>query len=99
MSNKQGGIGRCGACRFYTPVGRRGGDCSQLSVPVQSDWKTCCLAESPFQKLAKVSDSDINLTKVAVTETVVSQALPMPTGRFLATEKQPTPKLASQNLS
>ena len=93
MSNKKGGIGRCGACRFYTPIGRRGGDCSQFGVPVQSDWKTCCLAESPFQALAKISDSDITLTKVAVTESAVSQSLPIPPGRFASTEKKLATKL------
>lgn len=69
MSIKKSDIVRCGACRFYTPVGRRGGECSQLSVPVQSDWKACCLAESPFQKLTKISNSDIKkLTQDPVKE-------------------------------
>lgn len=41
-------VSRCGLCRFYTPEGRRGGLCSQLSAPVNSQWKACCLAVSPF---------------------------------------------------
>jgi hypothetical protein len=38
----------CRHCRHYTPEGRRGGNCQQLSVPVQSHWKACSLAVSPF---------------------------------------------------
>ena len=87
MSIKKGEIARCGACRFYTPTGRRGGECSQLSVPVQSVWKTCCLAESPFQTPDEINVSDIGLAKIAAEKQLASEALPMPAGRFLATEK------------
>lgn len=87
MSIKQGEIVRCGACRFYTPTGRRGGECSQFGVPVQSVWKSCSLAESPFQKLTKLGSADIELTKVTTDKTIASEPLPMPTGRFLSTEK------------
>ncbi|HEY9851533.1 MAG TPA: hypothetical protein V6D28_18825 [Leptolyngbyaceae cyanobacterium] len=38
----------CRACRFYTPEGRRGGFCQQLSVPVRGSWQACSLAISPF---------------------------------------------------
>ncbi|MEG5061881.1 hypothetical protein QUB60_29410 [Microcoleus sp. A2-C5] len=38
----------CRHCRHYTPEGRRGGICTLLSVPVQSQWKSCSLAVSPF---------------------------------------------------
>lgn len=38
----------CRLCRHYTPEGRRGGVCQQLSVPVQSHWKACSLAVAPF---------------------------------------------------
>ena len=92
MSIKKNVIARCGSCRFYTPVGRRGGDCSQFSVPVQSAWKSCCLAESPFQKLTKISSSEIKrsseikLTKLAVDKKVIVESLPMPTGRFQSQE-------------
>lgn len=41
-------ISACRHCRHYTPEGRRGGVCSLLSVPVQSQWKACSLAVSPF---------------------------------------------------
>lgn len=38
----------CRHCRHYTPEGRRGGICDLLSVQVQSQWKACSLAVSPF---------------------------------------------------
>lgn len=63
MSIKKNEMAKCGACRFYTPVGRRGGECSQLSVPVQSAWKGCCLSRSPFQSVSKLNNPD----KVAAT--------------------------------
>ncbi|WP_333259305.1 hypothetical protein [Microcoleus sp. S13_C5] len=39
----------CGHCRNYTPEGRRGGVCALLGGPVQSHWKACALAVSPFR--------------------------------------------------
>lgn len=38
----------CRHCRFYSPEGRRGGQCQQLGVPVQSSWKPCPLAIPAF---------------------------------------------------
>lgn len=38
----------CRACRYYTPEGRRGGFCQQLSVPVRGSWQACSLAIPPF---------------------------------------------------
>lgn len=38
----------CRYCRFYQPQGRRGGCCQMLGVPVESSWKACTLASSPF---------------------------------------------------
>lgn len=38
----------CRSCRYYTPEGRRGGNCQQLGVPVRSSWKACSLAIPPF---------------------------------------------------
>lgn len=88
MSIKKGEIARCGACRFYTPIGRRGGECSQLAVPVQSVWKTCSLSESPFQEANAIDTSDIALAKIATEKQIASEALPMPAGRFAISEKQ-----------
>ncbi|MBE9061768.1 hypothetical protein [cf. Phormidesmis sp. LEGE 11477] len=41
-------ISRCGLCRFYAHEGRRGGHCSQLSVPVNARWTACCFSDAPF---------------------------------------------------
>lgn len=38
----------CRHCRFYTPEGRRGGNCQQLGVLVRGGWKACSLALPPF---------------------------------------------------
>lgn len=38
----------CRSCRYYTPEGRRGGNCEQLGVHVRSTWKACSLAIPPF---------------------------------------------------
>lgn len=38
----------CRSCRYYTPEGRRGGNCQQLGVPVRGAWKACSLALPPF---------------------------------------------------
>ena len=89
MSIKKVETARCGACRFYTPVGRRGGDCAQFGVPVQSAWESCCLAESPFQSGTKIDSSDINieLSKVTPTKEIAVESLSLPTGRFASLEK------------
>lgn len=49
------GASRCGLCRFYSHEGRRGGQCSQLSAPVNSQWKACCLAASPFEETSQLT--------------------------------------------
>ncbi|MGB3510347.1 MAG: hypothetical protein WBA93_14145 [Microcoleaceae cyanobacterium] len=38
----------CRHCRYYSPEGRRGGICQKLMTPVESNWKACSLALSPF---------------------------------------------------
>ncbi|BAZ13782.1 hypothetical protein NIES4071_56220 [Calothrix sp. NIES-4071] len=38
----------CRYCRHYNPEGRRGGNCQQLSAPVQGHWKACSLALPAF---------------------------------------------------
>ncbi|MEM7794485.1 MAG: hypothetical protein AAF579_08525 [Cyanobacteria bacterium P01_C01_bin.118] len=96
MGISENKIARCNTCKFYTPVGRRGGECSQFGVPVQSTWTACCLAESPFQKAPKISNSDINFTKVAVDKEVVAESLAVPTGRFVNSEKHLAVKLSQQ---
>ena len=47
----------CRYCRFYQLEGRRGGSCQMLNVPVQSSWKACAFAASPFKTtLRKLED-------------------------------------------
>ncbi|MBD2234244.1 hypothetical protein [Phormidium tenue] len=48
MKSAQGRVSSCSRCRFYAPEGRRGGQCSQLGVPVESRWKPCPLAVPVF---------------------------------------------------
>ena len=93
MGIQKNEIARCGACRFYTPLGRRGGDCSQLGVPVQSAWTSCCLGESPFATAANVSDATISLAKIPAAKKVVVESASLPTGRFVASEKHVAAKL------
>ena len=38
----------CRYCRFYTPEGRRGGQCAQLGVNVSGSWQSCDLSIAPF---------------------------------------------------
>lgn len=48
MSSSVDFISSCRHCRYYTPEGRRGGQCSQLDALVHGDWKTCHLATPAF---------------------------------------------------
>ncbi len=38
----------CRCCQHYSPEGRRGGQCSQLHVPVKGGWSACQLAIPAF---------------------------------------------------
>lgn len=98
MSSKKGEIARCGACRFYTPIGRRGGNCSQLGVHVRSVWETCHLAESPFQQLTHDDPAEVEITKIvteiAKEKKLVPEALPIPSGQFASADKQLVARLS-----
>ncbi len=48
MKSAQCRVSSCSRCRFYAPEGRRGGQCSQLGVPVESRWAPCSLAAPVF---------------------------------------------------
>ncbi|WP_348253777.1 hypothetical protein [Leptolyngbya subtilissima] len=48
MKSAQCQVSSCSRCRFYSPEGRRGGQCSQLGVPVESRWSPCSLAVPVF---------------------------------------------------
>lgn len=96
MSIKKNGIARCGSCRFYTLTGRRGGECSQLSVPVQSAWKACCLAQSPFQSVAEISDPDQQLAKLSMETRVMLESLPVTPRPFKVLEPVAQPDLVAE---
>jgi len=64
----------CGHCRHYTPEGRRGGVCALLGGFVQSDWKACSLAISPFgtswehiEEIGLWQEQTLTLQETAVT--------------------------------
>lgn len=38
----------CRHCRHYVHEGRRGGQCEQLNVSVQSNWNACVLSQAIF---------------------------------------------------
>ncbi|MGB3199338.1 MAG: hypothetical protein WBA99_00455 [Nodosilinea sp.] len=48
MKSAQCRVSSCSRCRFYALEGRRGGQCSQLGVPVESRWAPCALAVPVF---------------------------------------------------
>ncbi|WP_036480562.1 hypothetical protein [Myxosarcina sp. GI1] len=58
----------CRFCRYYKPVGRRGGSCQMLGVPVQSSWKACALATPPFEtdflQLEELLDLETSLLEI-----------------------------------
>ncbi|WP_162182944.1 hypothetical protein [Neosynechococcus sphagnicola] len=71
----------CRHCRYYTPEGRRGGQCQQLSAPVSGGWKACSLAIPPFapswelqEGLMDWSDSAIRWPAVMVKDRSPSSA-------------------------
>ena len=64
----------CRYCRFYQPEGRRGGSCQKLGVPVESRWKACALAASPFKttvnKLEEIFNSNSAIKSASTTSKV-----------------------------
>lgn len=48
MSKFTTNVSACRHCRFYQGEGRRGGQCKQLSAPVQASWVACPLAAPLF---------------------------------------------------
>ncbi|MCL2933276.1 MAG: hypothetical protein MGG11_13790 [Trichodesmium sp. MAG_R03] len=49
----------CRHCRYYSPEGRRGGVCQKLMAVVESNWKACSLALSPFAPSWEHLDSTV----------------------------------------
>ena len=58
----------CRYCRFYQLEGRRGGSCQKLGVPVESNWKACTLASSPFRTTAKKLEEIFQLNTVKLAD-------------------------------
>ncbi|MEL6928223.1 MAG: hypothetical protein AAFO95_06290 [Cyanobacteria bacterium J06600_6] len=60
----------CRYCRYYEPEGRRGGSCQLLGVPVESSWKACSFATSPFETTLEKLENILQLeTSVSLTST------------------------------
>ncbi|NJM96872.1 MAG: hypothetical protein HC800_06490 [Phormidesmis sp. RL_2_1] len=69
-------ISRCGLCRFYQHEGRRGGRCGQLDAPVDSHWKACCLASSPFSTATEsVSEGVVGIAEWSVAKQLAGAAV------------------------
>jgi hypothetical protein len=60
----------CRYCRFYQPKGRRGGSCQKLGVPVDSKWKACTFASSPFRTTATKLEEIFQLNAVRLADNI-----------------------------
>jgi hypothetical protein len=56
----------CRYCRYYQSVGRRGGMCNQLNVPVRGEWKACTLAARPFTAASESLEDLVRLEQSLV---------------------------------
>lgn len=50
---------KCQFCQFYQHRGHQGGYCQKLSTPVQSHWRSCPLALSPFAPSWEAQNGDV----------------------------------------
>jgi hypothetical protein len=76
MRAKSCAISSCRHCLFYESLGRRGGQCHQLGVPVQSHWKTCSLAAPPFIPAWERLEPLVALSQMAIEEVQAIVLLP-----------------------
>lgn len=60
----------CRYCRFYQLEGRRGGSCQKLGVPVESNWKACTLAASPFKTTLTKLEEVFRLNAVKLADNI-----------------------------
>ncbi len=77
-------ITSCKFCKHYDPIGRRGGSCQRLEVPVSGEWPSCSLAEAPFdfpgegvsrfQRSAIAGYGNVHLTWVGAREVYAEPA-------------------------
>jgi hypothetical protein len=84
----------CKSCRFYTPEGRRGGNCQQLGVPVRGVWKACSLALPPFapsweslEEIFNLPSEVINITEAIPLEAAQASAIEELEPRYIDTYK------------
>ncbi len=49
MNSGSAPISSCRHCQYYSPEGRRGGQCHKLSVAVKGHWDACSVAVAPFK--------------------------------------------------
>lgn len=86
MNSAQCQVSSCSRCRFYDPEGRRGGQCSQLGVPVESRWTPCSLAMPVFEaSLVEMQPLDfltqpmeLNFSEVLLETAMLEAALDAP---------------------
>lgn len=50
---------KCQFCQHYQHRGHQGGYCQKLTSPVQSHWRSCPLALSPFAPSWEAQNGDI----------------------------------------
>lgn len=48
MKNTPSSVLHCRHCQFYSPEGRRGGQCQKLNVAVKGQWQACSVAIPAF---------------------------------------------------
>ncbi len=59
MTTRKFCVSACRYCRYYTPVGQRGGTCQIFNVSVKSGWKACSLSIRSFPpSLEEISSTD-----------------------------------------
>lgn len=83
----------CKSCRFYTPEGRRGGNCQQLGVPVRGGWTACSLALPPFAPSWESLEEIFNLQSEVLK---ISEVMPQETTQHSPVEEIEPKYKASQ---
>lgn len=82
----------CRSCRYYTPEGRRGGNCQQLGVQVRGGWQACSLAIPAF------APSGENLEKMLIWQKeiyMLREVLPLEDSSDTARQEAQEPKSVS----
>ena len=85
----------CRHCRYYQPEGRRGGSCQKLGVSVDSNWKACVLASSPFDNA--LDNLDTTITQLDTTLTNLEEIVQLETAFSLPYKFHSQNKLKSES--